>query len=170
MMVSLYALAFLTQGFVAAPPPQAAAQNKQDKTNPFRRYQLKDLDKAAVTIDGKHKLTLWVMDTEAKRQEGMMFLEESDYTEQQGMVFVFKDAEPLSFWMKNTKVPLDIAYLGQDKKVIQTYTMSAFDTTSDYSSHGSAMYAIEVKSGLWKKLGVKVGSKFEIPATVKAKD
>ncbi|MBS1709167.1 MAG: DUF192 domain-containing protein [Armatimonadetes bacterium] len=168
MMFSLTALALVAQGFVAAPvePPQA----KQAKDNPFRRFQLKDLGKTTIKIDGKHELTAWIMDTDAKRMEGMMFLEEEDFTEKQAMIFVFKEPEPLSFWMKNTKVPLDIAYVGKDKVINSVYTMSAFDTTSNYASRQPSMYTVEVKAGLWRKLGVKPGSKVEIPANVKAKE
>ena len=168
MMVSLTALALFSQGILTA--PIQAQPKPQDKPNPFRRFQLKDLGKATIKIDGKHEFTAWIMDTDAKRMEGMMFLEESDFTEKNAMVFVFKDPEPLSFWMKNTKVPLDIAYVGKDKVINTVYTMSAFDTTSNYSSRQASMYAIEFKSGLFKKLGIRPGSKVEIPATVKAKE
>ena len=168
MMVSLTALALFSQGILTA--PVQGQPRTQEKTNPFRRFQLKDLSKATIKIDGKHEFTAWIMDTDAKRMEGMMFLEESDFTEKQAMIFVYKDPEPLSFWMKNTKVPLDIAYAGKDKVINTVYTMAAFDTTSNYGSRQPSMYAIEFKSGLFRKLGIKPGAKVEIPATVKAKE
>ncbi|MBX3110684.1 MAG: DUF192 domain-containing protein [Fimbriimonadaceae bacterium] len=168
MMVSLTALALFAHGVLTA--PVQGQPKSQDKPNPFRRFQLKDLAKATIKVDGKHEFTAWIMDTDAKRMEGMMFLEDSDFTEKQAMVFVFKEAEPLSFWMKNTKVPLDIAYCGKDKVINTVYTMSAFDTTSNYSSRQASMYAIEFKAGVFKKLGIRPGAKVDIPSTVKAKD
>lgn len=135
-----------------------------------RTFQLKDLQKADITINEKHPLKVWVMDEEAKRQEGMMFLKDTDFTEKQGMIFVFLNDEPLRFWMKNTYVPLDIAYIGSDGVINSTYTMKAFDTYTDYSSKKDSMYALEVKSGLFSKLGIKAGMKVSIPKEVKAKD
>lgn len=135
-----------------------------------RTFQLKDLQRADITIAAKHKLNVWVMDTEAKRQEGMMFMRESDFTEKQGMIFVFLAAEPLRFWMMNTYVPLDIAYLNADGSINSIYRMEAFDTTTDFSSKKPSKYALEVKAGLFKKLGISVGDKVEIPSSVKAKN
>ncbi len=135
-----------------------------------RSFQLKDLMKVDLKIDEKHSLKVWVMDEEAKRQEGMMFLKDSDFTEKQGMIFVFKNDEPLRFWMKNTYVPLDIAYISANGSINTIYTMKAFDTYTDYSSKKDSKYALEVKSGLFSKLGVKEGMKVSIPSEVKAKD
>ena len=140
------------------------------RENPYRRFQTKDLATVKVTINDKHEFNLWVMDSDAKREEGMMFLEAQDFTEKQGMLFVFKSGEPLRFWMKNTFVPLDIAYVTPAKKIDSIYTMAAFDTTTDYSSAQACMYTIEVKDGLWKKLGVKVGDRITIRPAVRAKD
>ena len=139
------------------------------RENPYRRFQVKDL-KSTKVMFGKHEVDLWVMDTDAKREEGMMFLEAQDFTEKQGMIFVFKSGEPLRFWMKNTFVPLDIAYLSPAHKIDSIYTMAAFDTTTDYSSTGPCMYAIELKEGVLKKWGSHVGDKISIAPPVRAKD
>ena len=109
------------------------------------------------------------MDTELKRQEGMMFLELQDVSEKQGMIFVFRREYPLAFWMQNTLIALDIAYLDEDGVIVKIYTMKPLDTVTDYSSGKYAKYALEVRAGLFKKLKVEVGQKVEIPATVKAK-
>lgn len=154
----------------SAPMAEGEGQESQPRNVRQRRFQLKDLQTVKLKIDGKHELSSWVMDTNDKRMEGMMFLQESDFTEKQSMLFAFKTPQILGFWMKNTYVPLDIAYLNADGTVNSIYTMRAFDTVTDYSSKSSSVYALEVKAGLWKKLGVKVGSKVAIPNTVKAKD
>lgn len=151
-------------------PIAEVEQQSQPRVVRQRKYQLKDLQKVTLKIDGKHQLSSWVMDTNDKRAEGMMFLLESDFTEKDSMIFAFKTPQVLGFWMKNTYVPLDIAYLDGKGVVNSIYTMRAFDTVTDYSSKGPCVYALEVKAGLFKKLGVKVGSKVEIPNTVKAKD
>lgn len=153
---------------------QAPVQSAQAQQDPpmreirQRTFQLKDLKVAELGLPEGHKLKTWVMDTEAKRQEGMMFLRDTDFSERQGMIFVFKTAEPLRFWMKNTYVPLDIAYISKGGRINSTYTMKAFDTVTDYSSKGDSMYALEVKEGLFKKLGIKAGDTVTIPAWVKS--
>lgn len=158
--------------------PQAAAQEQKQRYIPNRQFQLKDLQveelKFTQTTDTgekvEHKIKSWVMDTEAKRQEGLMFVLDSDMKADQGMIFVFKAPEPLRFWMMNTYIPLDIAYLDKDGVVVKTYTMIAHDTTTDYSSIKPAMYAWELKQGTLRKLGLKAGMKVTIPEKVKAKE
>lgn len=146
--------------------PDIAPLRHNDK----RLYQLKDLETTTIVLKDKHELKAWVMDTDAKRAEGMMFLEDKDFTEKQAMVFVFSAARELRFWMRNTLVPLDIAYVDSTGRIVRTYTMKALDETTDYSSYGNAKYAIEFKAGLFKKLGVRAGDFVAISSRVKAKD
>ncbi|MBX3114852.1 MAG: DUF192 domain-containing protein [Fimbriimonadaceae bacterium] len=152
------------------------AQTQQDpdvaplRHNDKRLYQLKDLETTTIVLKDKHELKAWVMDTDTKRAEGMMFLEDKDFTEKQAMVFVFSSARELRFWMRNTLVPLDIAYVDSTGRIVRTYTMKALDETTDYSSYGNAKYAIEFKAGLFKKLGVRAGDFVAISSRVKAKD
>lgn len=150
---------------------QTGEQTTQDKHRhiPQRMYQLDDLERAKIKI-GEHEFNAWIMDSYLKRMEGMMFLENSDFKDTDAMIFVFKEAEPQRFWMKNTLVPLDIAYCSADKKILNTYTMKALDIDTDYSSAGPSKYVIEFRAGLFKKLGIKAGMTVEIPDKVKAKD
>ena len=154
------------------PVSQVQVQDQEPPYNDRRVHQLRDLQKAELKLgpELKTKITCWVMDEESKRQEGMMFLRSKDVKENQGMIFAFKGELPLSFWMKNTYIPLDIAYLDRTGRILRIYTMKPLDTVTDYSSKSSAMYALEVKAGLFKKWGVKVGQKVIIPKTVKGKN
>lgn len=135
-----------------------------------RNFQLKDIPTAKISFKEKHQMTAWVMDTNMKRAEGMMFVKENDFTEKQAMIFVFRYPQILSFWMRNTHVDLDIAYVDGAGRIVKTYTMKAFDETTDYSSKLNAMFAIEVKAGLFKKLGIEAGDFVQIPSSVKAKE
>jgi uncharacterized membrane protein (UPF0127 family) len=157
--------------------PALLSQEKQEEKKerkwrhvPQRQFQLKDLQVVKLKLNKKHEYTCWVMDREAKRQEGMMFLESSDWKKNEGMIFAFKRAQPLSFWMKNTYVPLDIAYLDGNGKILNMYTMQPLDVTTNFYSKGYAKYAVELKAGTFKKLKIKAGMRFEIPKTVKPKN
>ncbi len=161
---------------VVAPqnPPTAPPAQKEDKP-PKRRlvadrnFQLDDLEVVKVKI-GEHEFKLWVMDTYAKRMEGMMFLQNADFKDDEGMIFVFDRAEYQRFWMRNTLVPLDIAYIDQRKRIINIYTMKALDEVGDYSSRAPAQFVIELRAGMMAKKQIKPGMAVEIPASVKSKD
>ena len=155
---------------VEAPTPELQKKNSDGTRNiPERLYQLADLKKATIKV-GTHELQVWVVDTEMKRQEGMMFLKNTDFTEKQGFLFIFAEEQPLRFWMKNTLVDLDIAYIGENKVINTALTMRSLDTTTDYSSHKPSMYALEVKAGWFSRNRVPVGTKVEIPKELVAKE
>ena len=147
-------------------------EQKQPRYNQYRRNQLKDLLVVQLKLGTKlqHKFTAWVMDTDDKRSEGMMFLHDQDVAKNQAMIFVFKEEDVLSFWMMNTLIPLDIAYVNEKGTIVKTYTMRAHDTITSYTSASPAMYAIEFEAGTFRRLGIRAGQKVEIPDKVKAKD
>jgi len=151
--------------------PDATKTGTTGKHRTFqaRIFQLDNLEQADVSVNG-HKFRLWVMDTDAKRSEGMMYLEDKDFKEDEGMVFAFGREAPRRFWMRNTLVDLDVCYCDKSGKVLNTYTMKAHDETTDYSSAGPSQFVIELKAGSVKKLGIKSGSVFQIPKSVVSKD
>jgi uncharacterized membrane protein (UPF0127 family) len=137
--------------------------------NPNRAFQLRSLDHSTVTVNG-HALDVWVMDTKSKRTEGMMFLNDKDVKDNQGMIFVFNGAQPAKdggFWMKNTKIPLDIIYLAADHKVLNIQEGKPFDT-KNLPPSGAYSDVVELKQGQAAKLGIKPGTAMEIPKTLKA--
>jgi len=75
-----------------------------------------------------------------------------------GMLFVFAQSEPLAFWMKNTFVPLSIAYIDSKGVIVSIVDMKPQDE-STYPSGAPAMFAIEMKQGWFKERGIKVGDK-----------
>ena len=75
-----------------------------------------------------------------------------------GMLFKFPYATRLSFWMKNTYIPLDIAYIGDDGKILQIESMTPLSTRAIASKY-ECKYALEVNKGWFKDNGISVGSK-----------
>lgn len=95
--------------------------------------------------------------TEAEKRKGLM---ERDYLEpEKGMLFIYDYEQPLSFWMKNTLIPLDIIYLNKEKKIVRIIDSAQPCRTSiceTYSSSAPCQYVLEINAGLSQKLGIKV--------------
>jgi hypothetical protein len=82
-----------------------------------------------------------------------------------GMLFVFPAEQPRSFWMKDTPLPLSIAFLDAERRIINIVDMQPFDETS-HASAGPAKYALEVHQGWFAERGIEAGARceFELPA------
>lgn len=85
-----------------------------------------------------------------------------------GMIFAFAVEEELGFWMRNTRIPLDIIYMNKDGKIVSIRTMLPMDLTSIKSGQ-PAKYALELNRGMATALGLKVGDTIPIPPSVVAK-
>ena len=99
-------------------------------------------------------LNVALADTEKLRETGLMHI--SYLPEDEGMIFAYPDERMLYFWMKNTLIPLDIAFLDQNGKVIRVTHMEPLDETL-HPSGGLAMYALETNRGWMEKHGLKPG-------------
>lgn len=160
---------------VAQPVPEqastpAAGQNPKEaapRVNPNRRFQLRDLERHPMKI-GETTIQVWIMDTEAKRQEGMMFLTNEEVKDLEGMLFVFQEEQPLGFWMENTILPLDLIYIRRDGTVLNVAKGQPFNR-ENLPSAGDAMYVLELKQGMAERLGIRRGTKLTLPR-VKAKE
>lgn len=79
-----------------------------------------------------------------------------------GMLFVFPRSKRLSFWMANTYIPLDIAFVGADGRIRQIEKMSPLCTKS-IPSRDECRYALEVNEGWFSKNGIEVGAQVAMP-------
>jgi uncharacterized membrane protein (UPF0127 family) len=132
----------------------------------FRQFPLASLPQRVMRI-GKGSLHIWVMSTEAKREEGLMFVTNAQIKNDQAMLFVFPAPALQDFWMKNTLIPLDIAFIGANDVVLNTTRMKAEDLTP-VPSNGPAKYALEMKVGTLKRLGIHAGMHVRIPGGLTA--
>ena len=109
--------------------------------------------RVGLTIDNV-KLTVELADTPLTRQLGLMYREHLD--ENCGMLFAFPTATQRSFWMKNTYLPLSIAYLNEGGRILNIEDMVPFNETS-VSSDGSSLYALEMGKGWFRRYGIRPG-------------
>jgi uncharacterized membrane protein (UPF0127 family) len=94
---------------------------------------------------GGQPIRVWLALSEEQRAEGLMFVIAEEIADDQGMLFVFREDQHMAFWMKNTLIPLDIAYLAADGRVLRTWTMPP-QTLQTFPSGEPALFALEMKA------------------------
>ncbi|OIP50285.1 MAG: hypothetical protein AUK33_08105 [Flavobacteriaceae bacterium CG2_30_34_30] len=98
-----------------------------------------------------------IADDEYKTQTGLMYRKTME--ENQGMLFIFPDAQVRSFYMKNTEIGLDIIYINADKQIVSFQKNAIpFDVTS-LPSVVPAQFVLEINAGLSNRWNVEVGDK-----------
>lgn len=117
-------------------------------------------DIVTMTVGGE-KLYVEIAKTPAERERGLMFRKSMPMDH--GMLFIFPYDQQLSFWMKNTDIPLAIAYISSTGTIKEIYHMRPHSLEAIQSIH-AVRYALEVNEGLFAKLGVKPGDKVIFPA------
>lgn len=128
------------------------------------RYEKIIFTKKIIKLNNK-SINVEIADTQKKRNRGLM--NRSKLEKNHGMLFIFKDELTRSFWMKNTFIPLDIAFFNKDKTLIEVSQMIPMKSVMDkktfqYESKKKAMYVLEVNKGWLKSNGIKLGAKISI--------
>ncbi|NLA89847.1 MAG: DUF192 domain-containing protein [Alcaligenaceae bacterium] len=119
----------------------------------IRQDQAQSLKQIPLRI-GNASLIAEVADTYHSRQIGLMH--RHFMPDNHGMLFVFANPQPLCFWMRNTHIPLSIAYLDEHAKVIDIFDMQPLDENSICSTK-PAQFALEVNQGWFKRHQIKQG-------------
>ena len=84
--------------------------------------------------------------------------------ENRGMLFVYTEERERTFWMKNTRIPLSIAFIDSERRIIDIQDMKPLDDEPpSYVSAEPAQYALEVNQGFFEERGVKIGDRVELP-------
>lgn len=109
---------------------------------------------------GDNQFTVWVARTSDQRQRGLMY--RTDLGPRQGMLFVFDDDSVREFWMKNTPLPLSIAFLSAAGKILQIELLTPYSETL-VRSQRPARYALEVAAGAFAEVGASVGDVVVFP-------
>ena len=112
---------------------------------------------------GGSTFSVEIADTQAKHQLGLMFRD--SMPADHGMIFIFADEAPRSFWMKNTRIPLDIMYFDKDLKLVSLSADTPPCKVSScpaYPSIAPAKYVLELNAGIAASLGVGLGDKLKL--------
>lgn len=166
--VALVVTACESQGSKPVAPPAAApkvAQPKPVVTDiTAQDYVMPALPKARVVLvdafGGKHPVEVEVAWTRDQRTRGLMW--RTELAEGTGMLFIFPTDQWLSFWMKNTLIPLDMIFIRSDFTIVGIVAKAEPKTLSSRAPEGQSMYVLEVPSGWSEKIGLKPGLKVKV--------
>ena len=111
-----------------------------------------------ITINNR-TITAEVADTFAKRSKGLMFRE--SLGENEGMLFVFDNEDYHSFWMLNTRIPLDIIWISKDKEIvhIERDVKPCDETCPNYVPTEKALYVLEVNANYTLRNNIEIVDK-----------
>ncbi|WP_374319661.1 DUF192 domain-containing protein [Pseudoxanthomonas kaohsiungensis] len=109
---------------------------------------------------GGERFQVEVADDDAERARGLMFRDAM--ADDHGMLFIHDRQEPQAYWMKNTRIPLDILYFDRDRRLVSQQRdvppCSAGDRCPPYPSRAPAQYVLELNAGQAARLGMQDGA------------
>lgn len=106
-----------------------------------------------------HRFSLELATTPAAQEHGLM--DRTSMAADHGMLFVFEDSQPRTFWMKNTLIPLDILFFDAHDRLVAIQADAQpckADPCSLYPSNVPARYVLELNAGTAAKLGLRKGA------------
>lgn len=142
---SLFAVSALSAAALAITSSQAFAQQ-------VRKFPVISL------TAGMHVIQAEVVATEAERQQGLMYRERMGPNE--GMVFLFEAPAGVCMWMKNTFIPLSVAFIDESGRIVNIEDMQP-QTTDSHCAKKPVRYALEMNQGWFKRKNIKPGSMIE---------
>ena len=120
-----------------------------------------------VEIGGK-RYAVEIADDNEERARGLMFRDE--LPADRGMLFVHDREEPLAYWMKNTKIPLDILYFDTQRRLVAQQRDVPPCTLGDgcppYPSQAPARYVLELNAGQAEQLKLQVGDELRLAPSI----
>jgi uncharacterized membrane protein (UPF0127 family) len=122
-----------------------------------------------VELKGK-RFVVEIADDDAERARGLMFRDEM--AADHGMLFVQEAEEPQAYWMKNTRIPLDILYFDGARKLVsiaKAPPCSLGDKCPLFPSEGPALYVLELNAGTADALGAAAGDELKLGPKVPAR-
>lgn len=146
----------------AAPTPDEEPAPALEPMPPF--------DTAEVTLEGPDgdevALPVYVADDDAKRRQGLMGV--TDLPDDAGMVFVYTEDSRGGFWMKNTLIPLSIAFFDADGEIVRVLDMEPCeaDPCPTYDPGAAYRGALEVNEGTFDRLGLDDDWRIAVPRGV----
>lgn len=133
------------------------SQLNNQTTSPryFGQQNAAQLNTRKIVVNSE-TLTVEVARTPDQRVKGLMFRD--SLAQNRGMLFVFEQPQIMKFWMKNTYIPLDIAYIDQNGEIMEIHQLQPRSESTVYSS-SYCVYALEVNRDWFKINNIETGDK-----------
>ncbi len=146
---------------LAACSPMSADAG-ETATTATAKHPQSGLEVIPLTIESKnrrHAFRVEVARSNAEWSKGLMFRTAMGANE--GMIFVGRPIQPASFWMKNTVIPLDIVFIGPDKRILNIGANAVPYSLDPVPSNGPVVAVLELGGGRAAQLGIGPGDKVE---------
>lgn len=157
-MIRQFACAAAALLIACSPQPAAQATPAQaEAAHPVSG--LKVIPLTVTTASGRHRLRVEVAASSEEQARGLMFRTEMGADE--GMLFPRNPPDVASFWMKNTPLPLDIIFIGTDRKVINVAANTVPYSLEPVGARGVTAAVLELNAGRAAQLGIEPGSKVD---------
>lgn len=149
---------FAVLAVLAACSPMAADAGQNSSAATPARHSESGLEVVPLTIVSagtRHRFRVEVARTSAEQAKGLMFRTAMGADE--GMIFAMEPARQASFWMKNTVIPLDLVFIGPDRRIESIAADAVPYSLSPISSKGSVSAVLELNGGRAAQLGLAAG-------------
>jgi hypothetical protein len=104
-----------------------------------------------------HKFDIWIAQDDARRARGLMFVR--NLGEHQGMLFIYEQEHPVSMWMKNTYISLDMLFVGADGRIERVVENTEPESLKTIESKNPVLAVIELKAGTAARLKIQPGAR-----------
>ncbi len=123
-----------------------------------------ELRTVAINASGGDEVEVRVEIADEPSEQSRGLMNRTALGEDRGMLFVFDSESTLSFWMRNTLIPLSVAYIDSEGRIVDIQKMEPLDDEPpQYVSAEPAQYALEVNQGFFEERGVEVGDTVRLP-------
>lgn len=109
---------------------------------------------------GEAKLQVQVAVTPEEKAKGLMF--RNELPKDHGMLFVFREPGKQSFWMRNTRIPLDLGYFSAEGILREVHAAQPFDESGYPSRNDRIKYVLELNQGAYRNAGLAPGAKLNL--------
>ena len=123
----------------------------QSKVEPIATFSFRIEDK---TIEAE------IAVTPREREKGLMHRDSMPLGK--GMLFVFEQPSPQKFWMKNTRIPLDIGYFSPSGKLLEVHAAKPYDLNGVPSHSKKIQYVLEMKLNGFREMGIGIGDRLKM--------
>jgi uncharacterized membrane protein (UPF0127 family) len=136
------------------------------QTGPIEELSAFPSGKLEISDGRKLKLDfqVWLADTPQRQAQGLMFVR--SLPDMRGMLFVHEDPRPMSMWMKNTYIPLDMVFIDSKGRIQQIVEQTTPHSLALIQSKEPALAVLEIAGGEARRLGIHAGQQVSHPALV----